>query len=295
MASQYSVHHETRICYPRGNQWREAWVVFSALLFVVLLLCICCGCSSTRQRRADSLAALKLPPAQQERLVQGVLARTVYLERWQSGIACGTGVILTEDGYLLTAAHCLSADPHPAHQFIALPDDPEGLLWIPIRRVWVGSEDGAAGDFAVLKVDRTGLTPFQWCAEADVRAGAAVVAAGSHQTDSHSYVSFVGGRVSEASVQDRVQAGSHSLLFGIDAPLGPGDSGGPVVTTDGRLIGIATRRWTSTGLVTVVRPNPDWLNRLIEEDRRTLPATQPSWPLMTIRRPSPESRGTPSR
>lgn len=71
-----------------------------------------------------------------------------------------------------------------------------------------------------------------------------------------------------------LKAGPAGGMFDHDAPSGPSDSGGPVVTPDGRLLGVHakshavwslvyTRRWC-----TAVRLLPTQITDLIEGDRR---------------------------
>ena len=211
--------------------------------------------------------------------------RAVYLERWTGDtltITGGTGLILTEDGYLLTAAHCLSADPHQA-QFIAFSTDPTGLELMRLRRVWVGDAGRADRDWAVVKVDRTTLTPALWCRDSDMNVGSYVVAAGSHETTRDDYLTVYAGLLRDAPLAATSTAGpAATRVVHITGPIGPGDSGGPVMTVAGNFVGIA--RGLDGAVVDVVRPSPDWVNQLIRDDRRTHPATRPAGFRLTIRR-----------
>src|SRR5947209_8674285 len=65
----------------------------------------------------------------------------------ESGV--GTAIAIAPDGYLLTAAHCVT-DPHPHVIYTTF----EGQRIAPARVVWSGDPDDERRDFAIIKVDR---------------------------------------------------------------------------------------------------------------------------------------------
>jgi Trypsin-like peptidase domain len=165
----------------------------SLLLVAVVIVCGCAG-----PQRADSLKALNLSPKSQAVLVQTIRSHTVYLERWSRDgsvqQSCGAATVLTNDGYLLTAAHCLGPDASE-WQFIAFPDDPQTLHLVALRRVWVGDRSRAECDIALVKVSHAGLTAVAWCNDADMKNGAWIVAAGANKTDRDTYITTCAGQI----------------------------------------------------------------------------------------------------
>jgi hypothetical protein len=75
----------------------------------------------------------------------------------------------------------------------------------------------------------------------------------------------------------------HATMVRHDMPLRHGDSGGPVVTPDGKLVGVESETFNQVfafkSYEEACRPDPSWIEKVIEEDRRqhagAAAATQP--------------------
>ena len=141
----------------------------------------------------------------------------------------GSGVLFTPDGLILTNAHVVAGHDHPG---ITLTDG----------RTRTGDVIGrdAHSDLAVVRISAEG-SPLPWATLGDSRAikvGQVAIAIGNPFGFHHSVTS---GVISALGRSLRAQSGR--LIDDIvqtDAALNPGNSGGPLVTTRGDVIGINT-------------------------------------------------------
>ncbi len=156
-----------------------------------------------------------------QRLLGGQPVGPVYKRREQS---LGSGVIVSEDGYVLTNNHV-----------IAEADDIQVLLYdgrIAKARL-VGAD--TESDLAVLKIDASNLPVAHIVPHETPRAGDVALAIGNplglSQTVTMGIISAVGRQVSSSSPEDFIQT---------DAAINLGNSGGALVDSQGNLIGINT-------------------------------------------------------
>jgi len=144
----------------------------------------------------------------------------------------GTGVILAEDGYIVTNAHVvrgarkIQVKLAPSMQ---LDDPPSGL--IEAHLVGLDSE----ADLAVIKIDRKGLPALKLGNSNALHQGQLVLAFGN-PLGLESSVSM--GIISSTSRQ--IHPDDVMVYLQTDAPINPGNSGGPLVDTEGRVVGINT-------------------------------------------------------
>ncbi len=151
---------------------------------------------------------------------------TVSIESVLSrGYSSGTGVVLTQDGYIITNAHVVAGARSVR---VTLHDN----------RILSASLVGfdAVEDLAVLKVEADGLTPARFGDSNLLRIGEPVAALG----DSLGYRStFTDGIVSaldrEVEVDDTTM-----ILIQTSAAINFGNSGGPLLNQYGQVIGINT-------------------------------------------------------
>ncbi|MGA2286616.1 MAG: trypsin-like peptidase domain-containing protein [Dehalococcoidia bacterium] len=146
--------------------------------------------------------------------------------RNQRGEGLGSGVIFASDGRILTNEHVVR-DMNLAR--VILPDG---------RSFQAGVEYAdPSNDLAVLRIGAVGL-PVAELNSRPLRVGQLVIAIGNpfglNWTVTAGVVSAL-GRTLESSPGPRL-----TDLIQMDTPVNPGNSGGPLVDSDGRVVGIAT-------------------------------------------------------
>jgi serine protease Do len=145
----------------------------------------------------------------------------------------GSGVIVTDDGYVLTNSHVIGNAA--AEIKVTLPDKRE------LSAKLIGSD--TVSDLALVKVNATGLAPLPWGDSSKLRVAEWVLAVGNpfqfSQTVTLGIVSAVNRR--------EPQLASYADMIQTDAAINPGNSGGALVNSRGELIGINTMIISETG------------------------------------------------
>src|SRR5882724_5893989 len=152
--------------------------------------------------------------------------------------AIGTGIIVDPDGYILTNAHVVEGAQRIR---VILPSDPtDSPLELQPNHAGQILEATVLGihkqsDLALLKVEATNLPAVHLRTEARVRQGELVFAIGSPEGLQDSVTMGV-----VSSVARQPDPDNPMVYIQTDAPLNPGNSGGPLVDIDGNLVGINT-------------------------------------------------------
>jgi len=144
----------------------------------------------------------------------------------------GSGVIVSEDGYILTSNHVIESVDQIE---IALADSRK------VRARVVGTDPET--DLAVLKVELEKLPSITFAQPEQLRVGDVVLAIGNPfgvgQTVTLGIVSGLGrSQLGITTFENFIQT---------DAAINPGNSGGALVDADGNLVGINTAIYSETG------------------------------------------------
>jgi S1-C subfamily serine protease len=167
-----------------------------------------------------------------ERLAPSVAnLRVRRSRRGREAVGGGSAVVLREDGFLLTCAHVVGSDD--ARGRAAFTDGAEPAFEV------IGRDP--LTDLALIRVDAAGLVPAEMGEAGRLRVGQLVVAIGNPHglggTVTAGVVSALGrslparsGRT-QRSIPDVIQT---------DAALNPGNSGGALADSGGRVVGVNT-------------------------------------------------------
>ncbi len=153
----------------------------------------------------------------------------------QSGL--GSGVILTEDGYIVTNNHVVDG----ADKLEVLLNDNSTYE----ARI-IGTDE--ATDLALIKIDAEKLSPISFGDSEDVKIGEWVLAVGNP----FGFNSTVTAGIVSAKARSLNQNGRNGKMgiesfIQTDAALNPGNSGGALVNLKGELIGINSAIYSNTG------------------------------------------------
>jgi len=153
----------------------------------------------------------------------------------QDQVGLGSGVIIRQDGYIVTNNHVISGADEIQ---VTLENDKV------YPAVLVGTDP--ATDIALLKIEASGLPIIPMGNSDDLRLGDWVLAIGSpydlRSTITAGIVSAKGRSLPNYDGQYRVES-----FIQTDAAVNPGNSGGALVNTDGELVGINTSIISLTG------------------------------------------------
>src|SRR5262245_61316469 len=157
--------------------------------------------------------------------------------------ATGSGVVLTADGYIVTNAHVVRGARRV--QVLLREKAARGTSVLKSRgeilgATVVGLDDET--DLAVLKVARSGLPALELGDSETLRQGQIVMAFGSPLGFDNSATMGV-----VSSVARQLETESPMIYIQTDAPISPGNSGGPLVDIDGRVVGINTLKFAQAG------------------------------------------------
>ena len=185
--------------------------------------------------------ALELTPAGGEELSlqelyekcsKSIVAISAY-EKSSIGYSWGTGVILSEDGLILTNTHVVGGCDRAV---VTLPDDRE------YEALLVGAD--TISDVALLKIDAKGLPAVELGESASLRVGDHVAAIGNPLGESFRNT-LTDGIIS--AIERGVQYNGRSMtLLQTNTALNEGNSGGALFNMHGQMVGVTNMKMMSS-------------------------------------------------
>lgn len=150
----------------------------------------------------------------------------------------GTGIVMSEDGYILTNAHIITDDNYgvSSRVTILMADETEYEATI------VGYDRQT--DLAVLKADAEGLTPAEFGSSRELKVGDPAFAIGNplgFELFGTLTAGYISGLEREISVNDTTMK-----LVQTDAAINSGNSGGPLINEAGQVVGINSMKLSSS-------------------------------------------------
>lgn len=176
-----------------------------------------------------------------DKVAPSVVAVLIYNNGYAGGpVGMGSGIIIREDGYIVTNAHVVSE----ADGLVVQRNNGDSL---EARVVGLDSQT----DLAVIKVDATGLPAAVFGNSDQVKVGEKVIAIGNPQSMSF-YGTVTQGIVSglnrQVSATDGRSVTNYTDLIQTDAAINQGNSGGALVNEYGQVIGINAAKAGSNGV-----------------------------------------------
>ena len=163
---------------------------------------------------------------------------TVFLENGSNSLGLGTGMVVTENGYILTNEHVSGAKYTTC--YVTLPNGKSYKANV----VWSDSDI----DLSIVKINAKNLSYVTFGDSSSVKVGERVYAIGNpigyefQRTVTSGIVSAVNRTI---TIEEENKSSYMEDLIQTDATINPGNSGGPLINSQGEVIGINSVKITS--------------------------------------------------
>ena len=160
--------------------------------------------------------------------------------------AAGSGIIISEDGYIVTNNHVISSSSSDSFYQITEASGIKISLYnddTEYEAQVIGSD--SYSDLAVLKIDKTGLKAATIGDSNEVQVGEFAMAVGNPLGMNSTVTCGVVSAVNRTVTDDE---GNTYIAIQTDAAINQGNSGGALVNAKGEVIGINTLKLSGTGV-----------------------------------------------
>lgn len=162
--------------------------------------------------------------------------------------ATGSGIIISEDGYIITNNHVIDAESSSSSSYYQITDATSITVTlydsdVEYEATIVGTDSYT--DLAVIKIDASGLTPATLGDSDTVQVGEFVMAIGNPLGMDFTCTAGIVSAVDREVTDD---SGTTYTAIQTDAAINSGNSGGALVNANGEVIGINTLKLSGTGI-----------------------------------------------
>ena len=162
--------------------------------------------------------------------------------------ASGSGIIISEDGYILTNNHVVSSNTSESSLYYQISEATKVSVTLfndetEYEAKIVGQDEQT--DLAVIKIEKNNLTKAEFADSDDVKVGEFAMAVGNPvnmtSTVTTGIISAVNRKITDSD-------GKTYKCIQTDAAINSGNSGGALVNSEGKVIGINTLKLSGTGI-----------------------------------------------
>ena len=160
--------------------------------------------------------------------------------------ASGSGIIISDDGYILTNNHIVSTSSSESYYEVSAATKVTVTLFndtTEYEAKIIGTDEQT--DLAVIKIEKTGLTKAEFADSDNIKVGEFAMAVGN-PLDMQSSITC--GVISAVNREITDSDGKKFTLIQTDAAINSGNSGGALVNSEGKVIGINTLKLYGTGI-----------------------------------------------
>ena len=160
--------------------------------------------------------------------------------------ASGSGIIISEDGYILTNNHIVSSSSSESYYEVSEATKVTVTLFndkTEYEAKIIGKDEQT--DLAVIKIEKTGLSKAEFADSDSVKVGEFAMAVGNPLGMQSSITC---GVISAVNREVTDSDGKKFTLIQTDAAINSGNSGGALVNSEGKVIGINTLKLSGTGI-----------------------------------------------
>ena len=165
--------------------------------------------------------------------------------------ATGSGIIISEDGYILTNNHVVDTSSSNSYSYYDISEATS--VKVKLNAGTYGNDatfdakivgKDSQTDLAVLKIEKTGLTAAEFANSDEAVVGEFVMAVGSPLGLDATVTSGIISAVNREVESD----GTKYICIQTDAAINSGNSGGALVNSDGKVVGINTLKLSGSGV-----------------------------------------------
>ena len=177
-----------------------------------------------------------------------VNATSIFGRSGSTTSASGSGIIISEDGYILTNNHVVSSSSSETSSYYQISEATKITVTLfnddtEYEAKIVGQDEQT--DLAVIKIEKTGLTKAEFADSDNVKVGEFAMAVGNPvnmtSTVTTGIISAVNRKITDSD-------GKTYTCIQTDAAINSGNSGGALVNSEGKVIGINTLKLSGTGI-----------------------------------------------